>query len=158
MDYKMKIATIEKFFGENGRTIYNQDKRDEALKKFPFTVIVEGCYPENDFAHRWCWQQFGPPQYEECNDHYSEYPGCSLVLAIDEYTIKKNYKDSNGVYHEYDFHTRDPGKHSHDGTWTTVWLGKTGYDYGFTEYYFKSEANRDAFIAAVPFGLGEKYE
>jgi hypothetical protein len=160
MDYKMKIATIEKFFGENEtRKIYNQDKRDETLKKFPFTVIVEGCYPEGDFACRWCWRQFGPMHTEECAESYSEYPGCPLVQAT-EYLHHYTYKDSDGTMKEdSEKQYKKPEKHAHEGNWTIVWLGKTGYDYGFSEYYFKDEANRDAFIIAVPsFGLGERYD
>lgn len=160
MDYKMKVSTIEKFHREDGteRKIYYQDRRDVAAKKFPFTVITEGSYPENDFACRWCWQQFGPMDVEKCGDHESEYPACPLVLATKPYVEKHSYTDKDGKLHEYDFHTRDPGEHSHEGTWTVVWLGKTGYDYGFSEHYFKNEADRDKFIEAVPsFNLGENY-
>lgn len=154
----MKLATFEKFVEENGKGPWDENRRAETLKKFPYTVIVEGCYPTNDFACRWTWQQFGPMDCKECGDHCSEYPTCPLVLAIEEYKIKKSYTDKDGKVHEYDFHTCDPGKHSHEGTWAIVWLGKTDYDYGFSEYCFKNEAARDNFVAAVPsFNLGENY-
>jgi hypothetical protein len=43
--------------------------------------------------------------------------------------------------------------------WTLVWLGKTDYDYGFTEYCFLNEADRDAFLAVAPsLTFGENYE
>lgn len=161
-DYKMKIATLEKFYGENGaREIWHPERREKALKDFPFTVIVESCYPENDFAHRWCWEQFGPMNVEECFERYSEYPGCSLVQAT-KYIRPYKYKDIDGTEREDSevcYKGNDVPKHSHEGTWTSVWLGKTGYDYGFTEMYFKNEADRDKFIEAVPsFNLGENYE
>jgi hypothetical protein len=159
-DYKMKIATIEKFFGENEtRKIYNQDKRNEALNKFPFTAIVEGSYPTNDFAARWCWQQFGPMDCKECAESYSEYPGCPLVQAT-EYLHHYTYKDSDGTMKEDSEKCyKKPEVHGHEGNWTIVWLGKTGYDYGFSEYYFKDELSRDKFVQAVPdFDLGENYD
>lgn len=159
-DLNMKIATLEKFVEENdGEGPWHEDKRVEAVKRFPFTVIIEGYYPTNDFACRWTWQQFGPMDCKECGEYGSEYPGCPKVLAIEKHIIRKSYTDKDGKLHEYDYHTRDPGTHGHEGTWTIVWLGKTGYEYGFSEYYFKDEANRDAFITAVPsFELGELYD
>ena len=159
MNEKMKIATLEMFIEENdGKGPWGQEKREETIKKFPYTVIVEACYPISDFACRWCWQQFGAMDCKECGEHCSEYPGCPLVLAIEEYVIKKSYT-KDGHVHEYDFHTRDPGKHGHEGIWTIVWLGKTDYDYGFGEYYFKNEGDRDKFVANLDtFWLGENYE
>lgn len=160
--WKMKVSTLEKFYGENGtRKRWNEDKSEEAAKKFPFTVIVEGCYPENDFAHRWCWQQFGPMDTKECGERYSEYPGCPLVQAT-KYIATGTYKDRDGTikeWHEAAYKGDDVPKHNHEGIWTSVWLGKTGYDYGFTEMYFKNEADRDKFIEFVPsFSIGENYE
>jgi hypothetical protein len=160
-DYeKMNVATLEQFIeANNGKGPWYGDRRIETLKEFPFSVIVEACYPVGDFAVRWCWQNFGPMDCKECGEHYSEYPGCPQVLAIEEYTIPKSYTDKDGVVHNYNFHTRDPGKHGHEGNWTVVWLGKTGYDYGFGEYFFKNEADKDKFLTNVSsFGLGENYD
>lgn len=54
---------------------------------------------------------------------------------------------------------KDVEEHSHVGVWCSMWLGKTGYDYGFSEYYFQNESDRDRFLAAAPtFNIGEKYE
>jgi hypothetical protein len=153
----MTISSYEKFIAEYDKT-WNEDKRAEAISKFPYTIVVESSYPVLDYAHRWCWQNFGPYECKECGEHCSEYPACPKVLAIQEYKIKKSYT-KDGVVHEYDFHTRNPGKHGHEGIWTTVWLGKTGYDYGFSEYYFEKEEDRDKFKLAIPtFGLGENYD
>lgn len=152
----MKLSSYEEFLTHD--KTWNEEARTEALIKFPYTAVVEGCYPEGDVSHRWCWQQFGPPECKQCYDYASEYPACPMVLAIEEYIIKKSYKDKDGKVHEYDFHTREPEKHGHEGTWTTVWLGKTGYDYGFTEYYFLNEVDRDKFIVTAPsLDLGENY-
>jgi len=152
----MKLSSYEEFLVHD--KTWNEEARTEALNKFPYTAVVEGCYPANDVAYRWCWQQFGPPECKQCYDYSSEYPACPMVLAIEEYIIKKSYTDKEGKVHEYDYHTREPEKHGHEGTWTTVWLGKTGYDYGFTEYYFLNESDRDKFIATAPsFDFGENY-
>lgn len=156
----MKLTTLEKFFRENeNRKIYNQDKHDEALKKFPYTAIVEGCYPESDYSARWCWKQFGPMHTDECTESYSEYPGCPLVQAT-EYLHHYTYKNHDGnMKEDSEKCYKQPEKHGHEGNWTIVWLGKTGYDYGFTEYYFLSELDRNDFAEAVSsFGLGERYE
>lgn len=138
----------------------NRDKKRAALlEKFPHTVVTEGFYPVLDFASRWCWQNISPQDCEECQEHGSEYPGCPLVLAIEEYKVKESHVDSQGVLREWERVSRDPGKHGHEGSWTNIWLGKTGYDYGFTEWYFANEKDRDAFVAAMPtFGLGENYD
>lgn len=157
-DYqKMHLTTIEQFMeANNGKGPWDEIRRAEALKEFPFTVMVEACYPVNDFASRWCWQTFGPMECKVCGEHCSEYPGCPKVLAIEPYTIPKFYIKDDGVVHNYNFHTRDPGEHGHEGTWVIVWLGKTYYDYGFSEYFFKDELSRDKFVQAVPdFNLGE---
>lgn len=156
-DYeKMLIASMEQFIEENnGKPPWND--ATETLKTFPHSVIVEYCYPTGDFACRWCWQQFGPYNCKVCGDHCSEYPACPNVLAIEPYTIPKSYT-KDGVVHNYNFHTRDPGEHEHEGTWTIVWLGKTNYDYGFGVWCFKNEADRDKFVLAIPsFNLGENY-
>jgi hypothetical protein len=153
----MKLSSYEEFLTHD--KTWHEEARKIAIIKYPYTAVVEGCYPENDFSHRWCWQKFGSPECKQCYDHCSEYPACSLVL-VTEYIETGTYKDMNGTEHEWkEKRYKEPEKHGHDGTWTTVWLGKTGYDYGFTEYYFLNEVDRDAFVKEAPnLGLGEKYE
>jgi hypothetical protein len=153
----MKLSSYKEFLTHD--KTWDEEKRKLTGDKFPYTAVVEGVYPEHDFSHRWCWQQFGPPEYKECHDHDSDYPGCPIVLAT-EYIATGTYKGSDGTMKDWqEKRYKQPEKHSHEGDWTTVWLGKTGYDYGFTEYYFLSEKARDAFILAAPdFGLGENYE
>lgn len=157
----MKISSYELFIGENNRVSSNENKRKEAKEKFPFTTIVEGYYPEMDYSARWCWQNFGPIDCKECHETYSEYPGCPLIQATG-YIDTGTYKDSAGIEHpwkEKRYKGEDVEKHSHEGVWTSVWFGKTGYDYGFTEICFKNEADRDKFIEAAPsFNFGENYE
>ncbi len=133
------------------------ENRQEKLKDFPFTCIVEGSYPEIDHATYWCWQHFGA-MHGKCGEQHSEYPGCPLVRAT-EYITEGSWKDKEGKEHKWtskEYKEVEP--HEHEGTWCEVWLGKTGYDYGNAEFYFKSEADRDAFVTAVPtIGFGERY-
>lgn len=136
-------------------------KRNEFRKKFPFSVILEGVYPEHDFVNRWCWQNIGPMQCEECQEIHSEYPGCPLILAT-EY-MRTDWFFTKGDHRKYRSYkayiSEKVPEHGHDGTWLAYWLGKTGYDYGFGEYYFQNELDRDKFLAAIPiFSLGEQYE
>jgi hypothetical protein len=42
----------------------------------------------------------------------------------------------------------NPGDHEHEGEWSFLWIGKTGYDYGYGEYCFENERDRDSFLAA----------
>lgn len=152
----MKITTYNEFIEKYNKT-WSEEKRAEFAKQFAYTAVVEGNYPEQDYLTRWAWQQFGPMQCEECCESYSEYPACPLVQAT-EYTYNYTYKDIDGTMKEdSEKQYKKPEKHGHEGVWTTVWLGKTGYDYGFMEFYFKNEADRDAFLKAE-FSLGERYE
>ena len=98
------------------------------LTMFPFAVMLQVAYPEMDYANRWCWQQFGPA-HGECWQHCSEYPVCDL-----------------------------PHPHAHVGQWMTHWYVKTDYDFGFNEWYFIREADRDRFLEFVPHvNWGEKF-
>lgn len=155
--HKMRLVTYEEFVATNHK-IHYIERFEELRKKYPFHVMVEGYSPELDFATRWCWQNFGP-YVGPCGDHYSEYPACPLVLAIEEYKVRRTYKDREGVEKEYWEPSRDPGKHSHEGTWDLFSLGKTGYDEFFMEYYFSNEEDAKKFRDLAPtFGLGENYE
>lgn len=87
---------------------------------FPYDVVLQLAYPQVDFANRWCWQQFGPA-HGECLEYSSEYPAC----------LEKE-------------------KHRHEGRWLTHWLAKTDYDFGFNEWRFVQQADRDKFLAFVP--------
>ena len=106
-----------------------QDReRDERLLRFPYPLMLELAFAEMDFANRWCWQHFGPMD-GECTQKYSEYRVCS-----------------------------DETPHRHAGRWTTHWFVKTDYNFGFNEWYFSEEADRDLFLASLPkISWGEHY-
>ncbi len=90
------------------------------LQRFPFSVVLQVSYPELDFANRWCWQAFGPAS-GQCLDNQSQYPSCKLAHP-----------------------------HEHEGAWSTHWLAKTDYDFGYNEWSFAQEEDRDRFLQFVP--------
>lgn len=103
-------------------------ERNERLSRFPFSVILQVAYPELDFANRWCWQNFGPTD-GECLQKQSQYPACNLETP-----------------------------HSHSGNWITCWIDKIDYDFGFNEWCFCRESDRDLFLEYLPMiNWGEKY-
>lgn len=90
--------------------------------------MLQVSYPEIDFANRWCWQQFGPAE-GECHQAHSEYPACNL-----------------------------PPPHQHQGRWLSHFLVKTEYDFGYNEWYFTNETDRDRFVEFIPhMHWGERY-
>lgn len=179
----MKVSTFEQYLeiekrrrdwivnNRSEKDLDNHDKRisenEERRNKFKdncpfsFTAVLEGVYPEQDYANRWCWQNIGSRQCGECECSSSEYPGCPLVLAT-EYIKTGWYPNQAGqrvYWSEKAYIEEKVPQHGHKGIWSSYWLGKTGYDYGFTEYYFQNESDRDKFLAAFPiFNTGENYE
>ncbi len=126
---------------------------------FPFAVVLEGAYPEHDFVERWCWRSFGPPNRLVCYDHTSEYPACPLVLATEKVETNSHLdKDGKKWEHSYKSY-QEVEKHSHEGIWTTKWLSKSGYDYGYNEYYFEREQDYKKFTEAIPmFQMSSNYD
>jgi hypothetical protein len=103
-------------------------ERKDRLSRLPYSVMLQVSFAEFDFANRWCWQHFGPND-GECLQRQSEYPMCDLV--------------------EF---------HSHTGKWMWYWLAKTDHNFGFSEWYFSKQADRDFFLASVDeINWGEKY-
>ena len=41
----------------------------------------------------------------------------------------------------------DETEHRHIGKWTSHWFVKTDYDFGYNEFYFVEQADRDLFLA-----------
>src|SRR5258706_9988120 len=95
-------------------------ERQARLAAFPHCVVLQVSYPELDYANRWCWQQFGPA-HGQCLQAGSNYPACEIRES-----------------------------HSHDGRWLTHWLDKVAYDFGYSEWYFAHQEDRDRFLQFVP--------
>ncbi|WP_397383303.1 hypothetical protein [Prosthecobacter sp.] len=117
------LSSFEEYLTNGGDSPEEQDERklerQERLVRFPYSVMLQVSFPELDFANRWCWRRFGP-SYGECMQRYSEYRVCNLS---------------------------EP--HSHLGVWTCEWFVKTDYDFGFNEWYFAEEYNRESFLGSV---------
>ncbi len=104
-------------------------RRKDRLSRFPYTVTLQVSFAELDFANRWCWQNFGPGE-GDCLQRQSDYPACDIA-----------------------------GPHSHTGRWMWYWLAKSDHNFGFCEWYFASQAERDGFLASVEkINWGEKYD
>lgn len=133
-------------------------RRAEYTEKFPYFVGVEGAWPEYDVATRWAWQRLGPKD-GPCGEYCSEYPACPLVLETKYLEERPPHISEEDWEDEWHDGYRNPGEHSHTGTWICVHFSKTGYDYGVGEYRFANETDRDAFASVVEgLGLGEKYD
>ena len=124
-------------------------EREKLLVQFPFTVVATGEYPEHDYARRWCWQNISP-ENGRCATVHGDYPACPLVLAT-ERTEQVNWRDKSGNDHSCERKRyTEPGNHEHTGEWSFLWLGKTGYDYGYGEFCFRNERDLENFLVVFP--------
>ena len=126
------LSSFEKYLASEDYApeIRAQGERERAarLSRFPHAVTLQVSFPELDFANLWCWQHFGPSD-GDCLQRQSDYPACSI-----------------------------PEPHAHAGKWMWYFLGKTDYDFGFCEWYFAEQPDRDSFLARVgEISWGEKY-
>ena len=146
----MKITKFKDKLSE-----YDKLEREQLIKKFPYSVIVEGNYPEHDFATNWCWKNFGPINTQKCYDSQSNYPSCPIALATGK--IQK-YRDPFGEEKLGMVYDWEVPAHAHQGKWAYFWLDKTDYDYGFAEFLFAEEKDKNLFVENVSmFNMGEKY-
>lgn len=115
----VELATYESYLNDeyafscdvaDARALDIQE-RQSRLAKFPHSCLLLLAYPEMDFANRWSWQQFGPPD-GECNDSSSKYRTCGAITP-----------------------------HAHEGRWRSQWLAKTDYDFGYNEWSFASKVD-----------------
>lgn len=119
--YSLALTTFEEFLEDYPHTFCEETLKEinETEKHLPYTTTVKWMYVAMDDALPWCWQVFGPKD-GLCVDSEC----CPLVLAYGREKVKA---------------------HSHQGTWTSIWLGKTDYDFGYEKFFFKYEAARDVF-------------
>ena len=133
MTYRtLLLLSIEKYMACDDDSLEERTtqsrQHDDRLILFPYPAMLELAFPEVAFANRWCWRHFGPMD-GECSQEYSEYRVCT-----------------------------NEGPHRHVGKWTTHWFAKTDYNFGFNEWYFSEQADRDSFLANLPeMNWGEHY-
>ena len=113
----------------------HNELRNRQLERFSYTVVLEGPVFYFDYLNRWCWQNFGYQQCDQCYEYCSDFPGCFLSNELNRELI-------DGIYRS--------GDHGHIGNWGFFFFRKTGYDYGICEYYLKLEKDRDNLLAVIP--------
>ena len=84
-------------------------KRATILAKFPFSIMTLTAIDDIDFANFWLWNKFGPCN-GSCHQSTSAFKACDVH-----------------VYHD------------HVGSWCCHFFAKTGYDFGFNEWYFDNK-------------------
>ncbi len=119
----VRISSWEEYLTDGGETPdYIEEAtevRGQRLLRFPHAIMLQVSFPELDFANRWCWQNFGP-RYGECHQSGCIYPVCTR-----------------------------PEPHSHLGKWSSDFLVKTDYDFGFCEWYFVERSDYEMFVAFI---------
>lgn len=96
-------------------------EREDSLKTFPHSIIVEGDTTEIDQAIMWCVKFIGQPDLTS-----------DLVYL----------KNSTGELKEI--------KRFKEGNWKSFFYGKVNYDYGFCEFFFKEKKSLEKFQGEVP--------
>lgn len=96
-------------------------EREDSLRLFPYSVIIEGDLLEIDLAIERCIKLAGQP------DVTSE-----IVY----------FKNSAGAFEEV--------HKSENGNWKSFFYGKIDYDYGFCEFFFKNEEESNMFKDIIP--------
>jgi hypothetical protein len=127
-----ELTINEEYISERGQP-YCHEKIEEAKKLFPYTSTIKWGYSDMDVGHCWCWQTFGP-KHGKCEEDCG---GERLFLNCPFSGLVKAY-------------------HSHVGVWTSVWFGKTDYDFGYEQFFFKHKVDRDMFefgIRAIDYSV-----
>ena len=121
-------------------------EREGKLKEFPCALMFEMAWETDEELRKWCWDNIGLYDCESCSDSVYFTPGCPVILDL----IAKTPKiDDNEKYWEGIEDAHDAIEHGFQGIWTSLSFGKTGYDYGFIEYYFKNESDKEKVLSAI---------
>lgn len=140
----------------------NKPKRAKMKKEFLYTVTYQNSNFFLDDMEDWCYDKFGD-RYGKCHWRNCEY-GFDLwhdkhefeEILHDEIFKKLGSKPDQKNKNAWDIwqnNTKDiihnhytamekrmdyPHDHSHNGIWSTLFLAKTGYDYGYQDFYFRN--------------------
>ena len=133
------------------------------MKRFPYVVKYEDHFDVFDYMEDWCREHFGDKDgkcdWSKCELHFDKWYDDNNFDEIlyqqkleicgprpdpnDREALKiyweKTRKVNRDFFDKLDEREDMPQDHSHTGIWTTVFAGKTGYDYGFQNFYFKNE-------------------
>lgn len=70
-----------------------------------------------------------------------------LLMAV-QWCLDNIGKRKDSIGENYNF--RKLHENTPDGLWTELWYGKTGYDYGFSEFFFQNENDLNNFVLQIP--------
>ncbi len=129
------IATLEDFIEDYGSPPYSKGIF-VCFKLFPHTTLVSWIYQDMDVAEDWCCETFGPPLII---DHIQE----DLLRETAE--IFGSPINIEHIKYETSITCREKRSTNASGKWATLWLGKTDYDFGYQQFFFKDPADKEAF-------------
>lgn len=127
--------------------IFNQDYTKEVID-FPYELFVEDDQYSIDDMEKELFLSLGPNNGECIIERMEKI--CPIKY---KHLIKKartsNFYEKKRIYEStyYDV------EHFHDGDWKSLWITKTGYDYGINAFAFKYEHDRDCAKSIILLGL-----
>ncbi len=142
-----------------------ESKREKTHAEFPHVVTFSGHYGHGmllDEMQDWCREHLSD-RHGECHWHYCEfsfdkwYDDNNIDQELDdeiekqigprperkrkrawEKWFKKSNPITNKFFDELCLRLDSPDDHSHIGVWTSLFICKTGYDYGYEDFCFKN--------------------
>ncbi|RTK96340.1 MAG: hypothetical protein EKK64_04380 [Neisseriaceae bacterium] len=134
-EYVNYINDYKEFLIKNGYSTSKVPELESSLlnlknKEFPYFLILKAAYEVHDALHEFIWEKFGEPHLDSCGCCYSYYNFCP---KIDEQSIVCDCEGEKYLFY------KDVPDHKHNGDWTSIWLTKSGYDFGFGAILFKNK-------------------
>lgn len=124
-------------------------KRKKIHMEMPYIVTVESDYywlDEVDIILRETFRdKHGECEWEECEFSFDTWHiKTGLRASLNAKLSRREEDETDHIKDHFDMIEKrldKPGNHSHKGIWTTFWIIKTGYDYGYQDFCFKYEVD-----------------
>ena len=127
--------------------LFNQEYSIEIVD-FPYEIFVEDDqYSINDIEKE-IFLSLGPNEGECVIDSMDLF--CPVIhknLIKKTQNLSKQEKKKLFESNQYE------EEHYHTGNWKSLWIAKTGYDYGINAFVFKHEYDRDCAYSIIQLGL-----
>ncbi len=131
-----------------------QKERREVWKEFPYIITVAADHywldDVNDICRINFGERYGQCYWRECEFSfdvwYEKNKFDDALDKIEKHTNKATRIQSDAYWKMIENRIDKPGEHWHKGVWTTNYLKKTGYDFGYSDYCFKYEVDWLKFI------------
>ena len=157
MDLESYLEQLKTFDESYQWPLEGYNKRlPERLKvheEFPYVITYPGLYCSGgmlDEMEKWCRETFGD-RHGKCNwrgcdfnwERWHEETGLEDLLyeQLDQCKDGESGNIIDRHIEKYQHHIDAPGNHSHKGIWTSFFVVKTGYDYGYEDYCFKNQGD-----------------